>query len=139
MSGQLAASSAQHGRAVEEREAVHKVTWFNYPHLYCAPEICQFWAGYGISALSEEAAFVEGWGGKPGLRYFRCGWEQTRGTGDQAWRPWTGLQGQVRMFVLRWWIEGIPGDRGEKTSKRGEREGASGGRADSELGGGCLE
>lgn len=31
VSRQLAASSAQHGRAVEEREAVHKVTWFNYP------------------------------------------------------------------------------------------------------------
>lgn len=41
------------------------------------------------------------------------------------------------MSMLRWWIDRIIGDGGEKISKRREREGARGGRVDSELGEGA--
>lgn len=44
------------------------------------------------------------------------------------------------MSVLRWQIDRIIGDGGEKISKRKESEGARGGRVDSELGeGGANE
>lgn len=74
----------------------------------------------GISVFFEE---VECWAGKSGLRCFR--WGCARGNGStrcRGTRRWTWErarpQQQVRMSVLRWWVEGTIEDGGERAPKR---------------------